>query len=84
MSGKITIFVPDMKKIKSDGRRVVEIDDLSFLYDRLHFSWVGREVRHFRHKRALARADEVIASTPQAAADAHKYYRVDTSKIRGK
>lgn len=70
-----------LKAYMENGERVVEIDDLSFLYDRDHFTWLGRELRHFRHRRNLRRADRVIALNSRAALDAHKYYRVDNDKI---
>ncbi len=69
------------KKHKEKPERVVEVDDLSFLYDPEHFSWLEREKRHFRLKRALKRADRIIALNPRAALDLHKYYRVPSERI---
>lgn len=64
-----------MKTVARDGKRVVEVSDLSFLYDRSRFTWIGREWRHFRLRRALKKAEMVVAANEQAASDVHKYYR---------
>lgn len=70
-----------MKSYTDKGRHVVEVSDLSFLYDRERFCWLGREWRHFRLKKALKTADQVIAADERAASDVHKYYRFPTEKI---
>ena len=70
-----------MKTVSVDGVRTVEVDDLSFLYDRRHFTWIGREVRHFRLSHALRHADRVVAANVAAASDVHKYYRFPLEKI---
>lgn len=82
--GILTIFAPMVKSMDiymENGKKVLVVKDLSFLHDRRNYSWIGREARHFRLKRALVTADMVIASNDQAARDLHKYYRVDAEAI---
>ncbi len=74
-------MVKTMKKYTRDGKKVVVVMDLSFLYDRGTYSWIGREIRHFRLKRALKEADLVIAENSKAASGLHKYYRVDADAV---
>ena len=51
-----------MKKYKdNEGRRVVEVDSLAFLYERYGYSWLKRHIMNRRHKRALKRADVITA-----------------------
>lgn len=70
-----------MKSYTVKGRHVVEVSDLSFLYDREHFCWLGREWRHFRLKKALKTAEQLLATDEKTAAELHKYYRVPLEKI---
>lgn len=74
-------MVKSMDIYMENGKKVLIVKDLSFLHDRRNYSWIGREARHFRLKRALETADMVIASNDQAAFDLHKYYRVDAEAV---
>lgn len=73
-----------MKKyIDSEGRKVVEVDDLSYLRDREHhYNWFQIHYHHHRLRHALKRADVVIAADPEVATDIVRYYFVPKSKIR--
>lgn len=73
-----------MKKYKDkDGNRIVEVDDVSFLRDRTHpYNWFQRHYHHHRLRRALKRADRVIASSPDVAIDVVRYYFVPKTKIK--
>lgn len=73
-----------MKKYKDkDGKRIVEVDDVSFLRDRNHpYNWFQRHYHHHRLRRALKRADRVIASSPDVAIDVVRYYFVPKTKIK--
>lgn len=73
-----------MKKYKDkDGNRTVEVDDVSFLRDRNHpYNWFQRHYHHHRLRRALKRADRVIASSPDVAIDVVRYYFVPKTKIK--
>lgn len=73
-----------MKKYKDkDGKRTVEVDDVSFLRDRNHpYNWFQRHYHHHRLRRALKRADRVIASSPDVAIDVVRYYFVPKTKIK--
>lgn len=72
-----------MKKYKdSEGRRVVEISDLSYLGDRNHpYSWFQLHKKHHTTGWALRRADIVIAADEQVAKDIVKYYFIPKGKI---
>ena len=60
-----------MKKYTDkNGRRVVEVDDLSYLVEREHpYNWFQRHFHHHRLRIALKKADLVIASSPEVATD---------------
>ena len=63
-------------------RRVVEVHDLSFLSDRDHsYGWLRRHLRHHRLRRALKRADKIIASNSKVATDITRYYFVHKDRI---
>ena len=69
-------------KEKDTGSRVVEVEDLSFLKDRDHpYGWFKRHSRHHRLRRALKKADRVIAADGIVAVDLVKYYFVSKEKI---
>ena len=62
-------------KDKKSGKRVVEVGDLSFISDRNHgYGWLRLHLKHHRLRRALKRADKVIAADQQSAKDVVKYY----------
>lgn len=69
-------------KDKRTGRRVVEVVDISYLSDRNHpYNWFQRHYHHHRLRRALKRADVVIASDRKVAIDIVRYYFVPKDKI---
>lgn len=64
-----------MKSYKQNGKRIVEIDDLSFISNRNHkLGWLGLHFTHFRIKFALSRADKVIVPDEAVAWDVFRYY----------
>ena len=77
------MFAPMKKyKDKKSGKRVVEVGDLSFISDRNHgYGWLRLHLKHHRLRRALKRADKVIAADQQSAKDVVKYYFVPKDKI---
>ena len=73
-----------MKKYTdNEGRRVVEVGDLSYLKEREHhYNWFQRHYHLHRHRIALKKADLVIGSTPETAIDVVRYYFVPKDKIK--
>lgn len=64
------------------SKRVVEVEDLSFLSDRdHHYGWLKRHFRHHRLRRALKKAERVVADNPKVATDIVRYYFVPKDKI---
>lgn len=75
------IIVKKNKEYKITGK-VVEVNDLSFISDRVHrYGWFRRHYKHHRLRRALRRADHVIAGSPKLAVDVVRYYFVPKDKI---
>lgn len=72
-----------MKKYTDkNGRRVVEVDDLSYLVEREHpYNWFQIHFHHHRLRMALKKADLVIASSPEVATDIVRFYFVPKDKI---
>ncbi len=73
-----------MKKYKDykTKKRVVEVHDLSFLSDCNHsYGWIRRHYRHHKLRRALKKAEKIIATNPKAANDIVRYYFVPREKI---
>lgn len=74
-----------MMKKSSDyntRKRVVMVHDLSFLSDRNHrYGWIRRHYKHFRLRRALRKAKEIIAADPKVATDITRYYFIPKSRI---
>lgn len=71
-----------MKKYRdNEGRRVVEVDSLAFLYERYGYSWLKRHVLNRRHKRALRRADVVTAPDAEVAYEIEKYYFIPKETV---
>lgn len=69
-------------KDKNTGKRVVEVDDLSFLKNREHpWGWFRRHFNHFRLKFALMRADRVYVPNYDVAVDLVRYYFFPKDKI---
>ena len=67
-----------MKKYTdNEGRRVVEVGDLSYLKEREHhYNWFQRHYHHHRLRLSLKKADRVVAANPQVAVDLVRYYFV--------
>ena len=71
-----------MKCYKQNGKRVVEIDDLSFISNRNHkLGWLGLHLTHFRIKLALSRADKVFVPNENVAWDVFRYYFFPKDRI---
>ena len=71
-----------MKKYRdNEGRRVVEVDSLAFLYERYGYSWLKRHVLNRRHKRALKRSDFVTAPDAEVAYEIEKYYFIPKEMV---
>ena len=71
-----------MKCYKENGKRVVEINDLSFISNRNHkLGWLGLHFAHFRIKFALSRADKVIVPDVSVAWDVFRYYFFPKERI---
>lgn len=71
-----------MKKYRNnEGRRVVEVDSLAFLYERYGYSWLKRHVLNRRYKRALKRADIVTAPDAEVACEIEKYYFIPKETV---
>mgnify|MGYP003300991758 CR=1 FL=1 len=73
-----------MKKYTdNEGRRVVEVGDLSYLKEREHhYNWFQRHYHHHSLRIALKKADLVIVSNPETAIDVVRYYFVPKDKIK--
>lgn len=70
-----------VKDYKS-SKRVVEVNDLSFLSDRNHrYGWIKRHYKHFRLRRALKKAKAIIAADPQVAFGIRHYYFIPEERI---
>ena len=72
-----------MKKYTDkDGRKVVEVEDLTFISDREYpYNWFQRHFHHHRIRLALKKADVVIAASPEVESDLVRYYFVPKDKI---
>ena len=63
-------------------KRIVEVNDLSFLSERDHrYGWIRRHYKHFRLRRALRKAKGIIAADPEVAAEIHRYYFIQKDRI---
>lgn len=64
------------------NRRLIEVNDLSFLSDRNHhYGWFRRHYRHHKLRMALKKADKVMAKDKSVATDLVRYYFVPKEKI---
>lgn len=64
------------------GRKVLEVEDLTFLGYRDHsYGWLKRHLMHFRMHLALRKADRVVAASESVAYDLVRYYFVPKDKI---
>lgn len=72
-----------MKKYRDiEGRRVVEVSDLSYLTDRNHrYNWLQRHYHHHRLRRALKKASKIIAADKTVAYDIHRFYFIPINRI---
>ena len=73
-----------MKKITDykTSRKTVEVHDLSFLSDRNHrYGWFRRHYRHHRLRRALKKADRIIALNNEVAHDITRYYFIPKERM---
>ena len=72
-----------MKKYRDkEGRRVVEVSDLSYLTEREHrYNWFQRHYHHHRLRLALKKADKVIAPDAETAENVHRFYFIPREKI---
>lgn len=69
-------------KDKVTGKRVVEVEDLSFLRDRDYpYTWFQRHYHHHRLRRALRKADLIIARDKNVSTDLVRYYFTPKCKI---
>ncbi len=78
---------PKIKKYKDreTGKRIVEINDLSFLMDRnRRYNWFQRHFQNRRCKRACKKADEILALDNDLAFDLMRYYFIPKYKIKVK
>lgn len=68
--------------IDNNGKKVVEIDDLSYLKDRdHHYNWFQRHWRHHRIRLAVKNADIVVVPDQDTAIDAARYYFIPKERI---
>lgn len=72
-----------MKKYRDkEGRKVVEVSDLSYLTDREHrYNWFQRHFHHHRLRRALKKAARIVAYDKKVAYDIHRFYFIPNEKI---
>lgn len=69
------------KDYKIDSK-TVEVHDLSFLSDPgHHYGWFRRHYRHHRLRRALKKADRIIAGSQEVAKDITRYYFIPKGKV---
>lgn len=72
-----------MKKYRDkEGRRVVEVSDLSYLREREHrYNWFQRHYHHHRLRRALKKASRIVAANKSVAQDIHRFYFIPNENI---
>lgn len=68
--------------INQSGKKVVLVEDLSFLSDRQRFNWIQRHYRNIRHRRACRKSDIIMAASEKVATDIVKYYFIPKNRIR--
>lgn len=70
------------KYTDKQGRRVVEVGDISYLKEREHkYNWFQRHWHHHSLRIAIKKADVVIVPDPETAVDVVRYYFVPKDKI---
>ena len=72
-----------LKKYRdSQGRRVVEVGDLSYLSDRNHgYSWLQLHMKHHTTGWAVRKADIIYVPNETVAKDVVKYYLISKDKV---
>lgn len=72
-----------MKKYRDkEGKRVVEVSDLSYLTDRDHrYNWFQRHYHHHRLRRSLKKAAKIVAANKTVARDIHRFYFIPDERI---
>lgn len=64
------------------SKRLIEVNDLSFLSDRDHrYGWIRRHYKHHRLRRALKKQKAVIALNPEVAYDLRRFYFLPKERI---
>ena len=64
------------------SKRTVEVHDLSFLSDPTHhYGWLRRHYRHHKLRRALKKAELIIAHNPKVVTDLRRYYFVPKERV---
>lgn len=76
-----SIYVPIEYVDETTGRRVAEVNDLSFLSNWYGHSWLRRHRLSRRNRKACKRADIIIVPDKETAASVVRYYFVSKDKI---
>ena len=64
------------------SKRTVEVHDLSFLSDPAHhYGWFKRHYRHHKLRRALKKAEVIIAHNTKVATDLTRYYFIPKERV---
>ena len=64
------------------SKRTVEVHDLSFLSDPAHhYGWFRRHYRHHKLRRALKKAELIIAHNPKVVTDLRRYYFIPKERV---
>ena len=70
------------KYTDKQGRKVIEVGDISYLKEREHrYNWFQRHWHHHRLRIAIKSADIIIVPDPETAVDVVRYYFVPKDKI---
>lgn len=70
-------------KDKESGKRIVEVDDLSFISEHDHpYNWFQRHFYHHRLRLRLRRADMVLVPDQKTAILVSRYYFFPKDKIK--
>lgn len=76
-----SIYVPIEYVDETTGRRVAEVNDLSFLSNWYGHSWLRRHRLSRRNRKACKKADIIIVPDNETAAAVVRYYFVSKDKI---
>ena len=70
------------KHTDEEGRKVIEVEDLSYLTDRNHpYNWLQRHYHHHRLRIAIKKANIVIVPDQKTATDVRRFYFIPKDKI---